>query len=80
MNRRVVGIGFMFISAWLYITRFITAAIYGSGLSGSWNADLFKALLKYVDQGLTPLSILALVLGIIYLLWAEISERKRIGS
>ena len=66
MSRRITGVILIGISAFLYGTRFIAAAIWGSGFS-SWNADNFRSLLGYVDQGLTPWSIAALVLGLLLL-------------
>jgi hypothetical protein len=73
MSRRTTGVIFVGISAFLYATRFIAAAIWGSGFS-SWNAENFRALLEYVDQGLTPWSIAALVLGLLFLIWGEINQ------
>jgi hypothetical protein len=75
MSRRTVGISFVAISAFLYATRFVAAAIWGSGYS-TWNAENFFALLSYVDQGLTLWSIIALIIGLIYLVWGEIEERR----
>jgi hypothetical protein len=79
MTRRGTGLGFIGISALLFATRHIAAAIFGSGTT-SWNSELYLAMLGYVDQGLSTASIVALVLGGAYLLWAELSEsRRRIG-
>ena len=75
MSRRATGILFLAISAFLYATQFIAAAIWGTGFT-SWNAEHFNNLLGYVDQGLTTWSIVALVIGVIYLLWGEIGEIK----
>lgn len=75
MNRRAVGFGFVFTAALLYAVRFLSAAIYGSS-QASWNADLFRGLLQYVDQGLTTFSIIALVLGVLYLIWGELTAQK----
>jgi hypothetical protein len=77
MSRRTTGISFIIISAFLYATRFVAAAIWGSGFS-SWNTENFLALLGYVDQGLTTWSVVALVVGLIYLAWGEI-EAIRAG-
>jgi hypothetical protein len=73
MSRRIAGVTLIGISAFLYATRFIAAAIWGSGFT-SWNAEHFNNLLGYVDQGLTTWSIAGLILGLFYLLWGEISE------
>ncbi|MGD2158745.1 MAG: hypothetical protein PVG32_17840 [Anaerolineales bacterium] len=65
MSGRITGI--------IYRSRhiFIRHAVYfsthlGVGLT-SWNADLFQAMLSYVDLVLTTTSLIALVIGIIYL-------------
>jgi hypothetical protein len=76
MSRRITGILFLAISACLYATRFITAAIWGSGFS-TWSAENFINLLGYVDQGLTTWSIIALLMGLIYLIWGEVEEIRR---
>ena len=73
MGRRAAGVGFCFIAAFLYSARYISAAIFGSGVV-SWNADLFNGMLQYVGNSLTILSVIALAVGIVYLTWAEISK------
>jgi hypothetical protein len=73
MRRRTTGVSFVAISAFLFATRFLTAAIWGSGVQ-SWNADLFSSMLEYVDQGLSVWSLVALVIGLVYLVWAEIDN------
>jgi hypothetical protein len=78
MNRRSVGFGFIALSTLLYISRFITAAIYGSSQS-SWNAELFRALLGYVDQGLSAAAIVGLTVGVIYIGWSEFTSRGQSG-
>ncbi len=74
MNRRGTGIVFILIAALLFISRYIAAAIFGSG-AASWNEDLFAAMLEYVGTPLLILSIISLILGIVYLGWAEISKK-----
>lgn len=76
MSRRKVGVSFLAISAFLYATRFMAAAVWGSGFS-TWNTKNFSALLRYVDQGLTTWSVVALVAGLVYLVWAEIGKESR---
>lgn len=75
MSRRGVGAVFVVIAAFLFATRFVVAAIFGSNVS-SWNAELFNAMLQYVDQGLTPASAVSLFLGALFLVWAELTELK----
>jgi hypothetical protein len=75
MTRRTTGTTFIAIAAGLYIARFLTAAIFGSGVV-SWNTELFASMLNYVDQGLGTWSLVALVIGVLYLLWAELDELR----
>lgn len=76
MSRRGTGLGFISIAAFLYSTRFIAAAIFGSGVQ-SWDTDLFSAMLGYVDQGLSTVSVISLIAGIAYLVWAEIADIRK---
>ena len=74
MNRRSAGVGFCFIAAFLFATRYVAAAIFGISVA-SWNSDLFREMLKYVGNSLTILSIIALIVGIVYLVLAETSKQ-----
>ena len=76
MSCRSTGGVLIAVAAFLYATRFVSAAIWGSGFS-SWNAEHFTNLLGYVDQGLTNWSVIALVFGIAFLVWSEIDEFRR---
>ncbi len=71
MDRRFTGIGFCGIAAFLYASKYIAAAIYGSSQT-TWNSELFQGLLHYVGNSLNVLSIIALIVGIIYLVLAEV--------
>lgn len=71
MNRRATGVCFCIIAALLYISRYFSAAIFGSGVS-SWNRRLFAAMLEYVGSELKVLSIVALIVGLAYIITAEI--------
>jgi hypothetical protein len=73
MPRRTAGISMIIVSAMLYATRYLAAAIFGSGVI-SWSQELFQAMLQYIGQGLTIWSVVALVAGISYLVWAEVDE------
>ena len=75
MNRRGTGTIFCLISAILFSTRYISAAIFSSNVS-SWDAELFSYMLSYVGNTLTTLSVVSLVVGIAYLVVAEILEEK----
>lgn len=70
MTRRTTGNVLLLISALLYSTRYLCAAIFGSSLT-SWSTDLFNAMLTSVGGQFVTLSIIALVAGIGYLVWAE---------
>jgi len=75
MSRRMAGVSLIAISALLFSTRYLSAAIFGSGVS-SWNSKLFQAMLTYVGNELVTLSGMALIGGILYLVWAELDHRK----
>lgn len=76
MNRRGTGTIFCIIAAILFLGRYITAAIFGSNVS-SWDKELFSNLLDYTGTPLLILSLISLLIGIVYLVWAEISEKKK---
>ncbi len=73
MTRRGAGVSFIAVAALLYAAHYVAAAIFGSGVA-TWNADLFRAMLQYVGNGLTTFSMVMLVLGAVYLIWAEVGE------
>ncbi len=73
MNKRGTGLGFCAIAAFLFASRYIAAAIFGSGLQ-SWSDSLFASMMYYVGNRLTVLSVVALLVGIGYLLMAEIER------
>ena len=73
MSRRTTGTVFLAISALLNTARYLTAAIFGSGMM-SWSTENFQALLQYVGSDLVIWSAVALVFGVLYLLWAELEH------
>ncbi|WP_427137938.1 hypothetical protein [Psychrobacillus psychrodurans] len=75
MTRRGTGIAFIAISAFLISTKYISAAIFGSGVS-SWSQDLFDGMLTYVGYTLNIFSVLSLLVGILYIVWGEYEELK----
>ena len=75
MTKRGTGAIFCLISAILFSVRYIAAAIFLSG-STSWSAELFSSGLEYIGTPLLWGSIISLVIGIAYLLWAELSKSK----
>ena len=70
MSRRAAGIVLVGCAALLESARYLAAAIYGSNMLG-WDANMFKALLQYVGNGLVVWSRAMLIVGIVYLVWAE---------
>ncbi|WP_335870951.1 hypothetical protein [Bacillus sp. 2205SS5-2] len=70
MSRRGVGISFIAIASFLISSKYISAAIFGSSLQ-NWNEGLFNAMLEYVGNTLSNLSVIALIAGILYLFIAE---------
>lgn len=76
MNKRGVGAIFCFIAAILFATKYISAAIFMSGAL-SWDSELFQAGLGYVGSPLQVLSVISLIIGIIYLAYAEFEDRKK---
>ena len=79
MSRRTTGTVLLAISALLYASRYLSAAIYGSS-SASWSTELFNAMLQYVGPGLARWSLVALVVGIVYLGWAELEAMRASGK
>lgn len=75
MNRRGTGAVFCLIAAILFACQYISAATFMSGIT-SWDANLFKAGLQCMGTPLTTLSIISLIVGVGYLLWAEVSKEK----
>ena len=76
MNKRGAGISLIAISAFLFTSRYISAAIFGSGIS-SWSSDLFRAMLGYVGNTLSIFGGITLTTGIVYLIWGEYEEIKK---
>lgn len=70
INKQGAGVSFCFIAAFLFSVEYISAAIFGSGIS-SWNSVLFNNMLIYIGNTLVALSVIALGVGIIYLVKAE---------
>ena len=66
MNNKGVGAIFCLIAAILTGVKYIAAAIFMSS-TPSWSADTFQDALGYVGSLPTILSIVALVLGVLFL-------------
>jgi hypothetical protein len=76
MNKRGTGVMFIAIAAFLFSVKYLSAAIFGSGVA-SWDSELFNAMLSSVGTPLSICSILALIIGIAYIAWGEYEEFAR---
>lgn len=75
MNKRGTGVIFILISAILFSTKYISAAIFGSGVA-SWDEELFRSMLSYIGTPLSTFSILALLVGAAYICRGEFEDIK----
>lgn len=76
MTRRSAGMIFLIISTILFCMRYIVAAIYGVGkLTSEYSNHSFELFLSYVGVLPIILSIIALILGIFYIIWAEFDKK-----
>ena len=73
MSKRGTGVAFIAIAALLFSSKYLSAAIFGSSISG-WNKDIFHDLLSYVGSPLSVGSIISLIMGIAYIAWGEYEE------
>lgn len=73
MNKRGTGVAFIAIAAFLFSAKYISAAIFGSGLT-SYNKELFLAMLEYIGYPLSICSVIALLIGLAYIVWGEHEE------
>jgi len=79
MSKSLKGISFCFIATILYATKYVCAAIYGAQtpLEGGFGASTFQKWLEFVgDQPLAFASV-ALLVGVIYLVLAEVEAFKQ---
>ncbi len=74
MSRRAAGVAFCGIAAFLFSTRYLAAAIFFPD-TGEWNREIFGRFLSYTDPLPWFLSGIALLVGLAYLIWAEIDAR-----
>lgn len=79
MINKIVGAIFCLISAILMAARYLSAAIFMSGVC-SWDAETFSAGLEYVGYPLLIGSIISLIVGITFLGYEinhDIKQKKR---
>ena len=76
MSRRGTGVAFCAIATVLFASRYIAAGIAVAGTTANFNRMIPSAL---IGVGVWPgvLSALALVLGVAYLIAAELESRRR---
>ena len=76
MGKRVTGGLFCLASSILFSARYLSAAIHISDYS-TWDKLIFSQSLRYTGIPLLILSIICLIIGIIYLISAEIDEKNK---
>lgn len=78
MSRRSAGVAFCAIAAFLISIRYFTAAIYISSVNlAEQGPTVFAKWLGYI--GSTPLTLagIALLIGIVYLVWSELEKQPK---
>ena len=78
MDRRVIGLGFCAISTVLYSVNYIVAAQLAQTIS-SWRTPPGRLGTAYEQVGTMPhnLAIVALIIGILYLVIGEVAALQR---
>ena len=76
MENKIVGAIFCFMSAILISARYISAAIFMSGVV-SWDATLFAAGLEYVGPFLPVAAGVAFIIGILFLGYGLYQDSKK---
>ncbi len=76
MNNKGIGTFFCFISVLLMSARYLSAAIFMSGVS-SWSSELFANGLLYVGAPLKVASIVSLAVGILFLIYGLSQDVKK---
>ncbi len=78
MNNKGIGSIFCLIAAILMAARYMAAAMFMSNVS-SWDAGLFASGLEYIGPELKIASIIALIVGIVFLgagIYQDIKEKR----
>ena len=76
MNNKGIGAIFCLISAILISAKYISAAIFMSNIT-SWDEDLFASGLENVGPLLSDASLVALVIGILFLGYGIYQDIKK---
>ena len=66
MNNKGIGAVFCLIASILMAARYVTAAIFMSGVA-SWDSELFRSGLNYIGPALPIAAIAALIVGVVFL-------------
>lgn len=66
MNNKGIGAVFCLIASILMAARYMTAAMFMSGVS-SWNSELFRAGLSYTGSSLKWAAVIALIVGVVFM-------------
>ena len=75
MNNKGVGAVFCLIAALLTAARYMTAAIFMSGVL-SWDGELFRAGLEYIGPALPIAAWAALAAGVVFLAVGVLQDVK----
>ena len=73
MNNKGVGAVFCLIAALLMAAKYLAAAIFMSGVV-SWSRELFRSGLEHVGPPLSIAAVIALVLGVAFLVWGIVQD------
>lgn len=76
MSKRITGGLFCLTSGVLFSLRYLSATIHVSAM-GTWDKAIFSNSLAYVGTELLIVSIISLAVGMLYLVIAELDERKK---
>jgi uncharacterized membrane protein len=76
MNNKGIGAIFCLISAVLTSARYIAAATFMSSVT-SWDSSLFQAGLSYVGSPLKITAMIALIVGICFLVYGVLQDFKK---
>lgn len=75
MSRRTTGVAFCAIAAVLFGVRYLVAGlIIVAQHPGTMDSGMFAFALSYAGTPLLTMSILSLIAGIAYLVWAEVDD------
>ncbi len=75
MNNKGVGAVFCLIAAILMSARYVSAAIFMSGVV-SWDSELFRAGLEYIGPALPIVAVAALIAGLVFLGVGVFKDKK----